>query len=228
MRYVVVVARTALAAAVVASSACKGAKETATFGGAGSTTQGMTQAGEIGMRQEAQTHFDSARSFFLAGNRALAGRNLRDAAAFIRSHADSAAGGVTTALSTSAAELETVATSIENNAVTSVAELDAASARAQCAEAQYHFARAKEGWTAKHWPRTVDELTMAIDHFERAAKDGGQRLDATADSALAAVRQFAARVRSGEIVSDAEYGRVATDFDHALRDLGARLTPAKR
>ena len=134
----------------------------------------VKDAGEvIGARREAQTFFDSARASFILKHRVAASKNLRDAAAFTRQQSDSAAGLDKDALAKSAKELDRLATGIANGTVRSVKTLDNALARAQLAEAQYHYTRMLRAWNRHDAGVAGAELTMSIDHFDRGASDAG-------------------------------------------------------
>ena len=223
---------TAFAAAVVASVlvACGPSTNTnaaADSAAAAARTKAMTQAGDVMLaRREAQLYFDSARASFMAGKNKAAARNLRDAALFIRRHADSIAEPARATLKASSAELGRLATRATNGTVRSVKALDLAFARAQLAESQYHCVRALDAWKSKDGPATGSELMMLLDHFERAAVDAARPLSLSAREMVTNTRALALKLVQGEAITTTyvDSTLAATDEEvHKLAAIVARL-----
>lgn len=186
-----------------------------------------TQAGEVlGARREAQMYFDSARAAFVAKNRPVAAKALRDAAAFTRQQADSAIAPAKKALTSSADELEKLAGRVTKGTVKSVKTLDYTFARTQLAEAQFHCTRALNAWHATNAATAGAELMMLVDHFERAASDAGQPLATTTQQTVAAARTLADKLTHGTTVVpvDVESTLAAMDKEvHGLMTKAAKL-----
>jgi hypothetical protein len=178
----------------------------------------VKDAGEvIGARREAQSFFDSARASFMLKHRTAASKSLRDAAAFTRQQSDSAAGLDKDAFLTSAKELDRMAAGVTNGTVRSVKTLDNAIARAQLAEAQYHYTRMIAAWNRHDAGVAGAELTMSIDHFDRGVSDAGLHLAATTQATLAEVRTLTAEMTKGAILNAADVEKTLSLFDNELQ-----------
>lgn len=221
-----------VAVVVVAATACgpsESAKRRADSAvAAAAKAHVVKDAGEvIGARREAQTFFDSARASFILKHRAAASKSLRDAAAFTRQQSDSAAGLDKDAFVKSAKELDRLATGVANGTVRSVKTLDDAIARAQLAEAQYHYTRMLWSWNRHHAGVAGAELTMSIDHFDRGASDAGLHLDTMTQSTLADVRTLAGEMTKGAILNGAEVEKTLSLFDNELQRVSTIVSKKK-
>ena len=187
----------------------------------------VTQAGEVlSARREAQTYFDNARKAFVAKRGADASKALRDAAAFTRQQAVSATTPAKEALTSSANELDKLASRVTAGAVKSVKTLDYAFARTQLAEAQLHCTRALSAWGATDAAATATEMIMLVDHFERAAADAGQPLATSTQQTLDMTRSLADKLtRGGSVIAlDVEPTLTAMDKEvHSLMTKTAKL-----
>jgi hypothetical protein len=181
------------------------------------TTRAETtlSAGAIGMRSEAQDHFDRSRAAFLKKDMKTASTELRDAAAFMRQRADSATGFAKALSSRSARELDSLATTVGASSVKSAASLDHVFAHANRAEAERHYEIATRAWKQHQTTRTGEELTMAMDHLERAAKDAHISLDSAATRAMDRSRAVADSLLQG--------GTAPNGVDDAFKDLELQL-----
>lgn len=187
-----------------------------------------TQAGEVlGARREAQMYLDSARASFVAKNRAVASKALRDAAAFTRQQADSAIAPAKQALISSAEELETLASRVTKGTVKSVKTLDYAFARTQLAEAQLHCTRALNAWHATNAAATAAEITMLVDHFERAATDAGRPLATTTQQTITAARTLADKLTHGNSVAPADVESTLAAMDKEVHSLMTKTAKLK-
>ncbi len=188
-----------------------------------------TQAGEvIGVRREAQTHFDSARAAFMSKNNAAASKELREAGSFIRGHTDSATGAAKKALASSAVELERLAAQVTKGAVKSVKTLGYAFSRTQLAEAQYHQERAVAAWRGSKAGIAGAELVMVADHFERAMADAGQVASESSTKAVADVRALASKLTQGTAVGPADVESTLAAIDKEIRGLVGTVAKLKR
>jgi hypothetical protein len=221
----------AFAAAVVASvvAACGPPKTNgAESAAAAAKTKAMTQAGDVMLaRREAQLYFDSARASFMADRNKTAARSLRNAALFIRHHADSSADPAKATLRASSVELDRLATRAANGAVRSVKSLDLAFARAQLAESQYHCVRALDAWKSKDGPATGSELMMLLDHFERAAVDAARPLSLSAREMITNTRALALKLVQGETITAAYVDSTLASTDEEVHKLAAIVARLK-
>jgi len=234
MRYNVV-GPAALLVGVAFAAGCGRAEQSKTETTATSTTSTSTStsitaapaettlsAGAIGARTEAQDHFDKSREAFVKKDMKTASAELRDASAFMRTRADSATGFAKALSTRSASELDSLARGVESNSVTSAARLDHAFAHANRAEAERHYALATRAWAQHQATRTGEELTMAIDHLERAAKDAGIPLDSAATGTMTRARAVAdSQLQGGTAPNGVD--EALKDVELQLRRFGARL-----
>jgi hypothetical protein len=172
-------------------------------------------AGAIGMRTEAQDHFDRSREAFVKKDMKTAAAELTNAATFMRERADSATGYAKALVARSATELDSLAGKVGANSVTSAASLDHVFAHANRAEAERHFSLATHAWAQHQAKRTGEELTMTIDHFERAAKDAHVSLDSATTAGMDRSRAVANTLLQG--------GTAPTGVDAALKDVELQL-----
>ena len=227
-RRAVTVAIVVAAAVVAACGPAQEARQRADTVATKERATRSTQAGDVmGARREAQSYLDSARAALLAKNVQAASKELREAAAFTRSQADSAAESAKKALIASADELDRLATRVANKSVKTVKTLDLAFARTQIAEAQFHSARAMDAWKAAKAGATSAEMVMVADHFERAAVDAGQHLDASAQQAVASGRSVAAKLAQGVTVPRTDVDSALASMDKQVRRLAASIGKLK-
>ena len=101
-------------------------RATATTTPAATTTRAETtlSAGAIGVRSEAQDHFDRSRAAFMKKDMKTASTELHDASVFMRERADSASGFAKALAARSANELDSLSREVGASAVTSPARLD--------------------------------------------------------------------------------------------------------
>ena len=172
-------------------------------------------SGAIGMRSEAQDHFDRSREAFMKKDMKTAAAELHDASVFMRERADSASGFAKALAARSATELDSLARKVGANSVTSPANLDHVFAHANRAEAERHYALAARAWAQHQTTRTGEELTMTIDHLERAARDAGVKLDSATTATMTRTREVANGLLQG--------GTAPTGVDEALKDVELQL-----
>jgi hypothetical protein len=222
MRHQVIVSAALLLGAAVASG-CRQADQSSgeatgtTTPAAVATTQAETtlSSGAIGVRSEAQDHFDRSRAAFAKKDMKTASAELHDASVFMRDHTDSTTGFAKALVARSARELDSLSREVGSSSVTSPARLDHVFAHANRAEAERHYALATRAWAQHQARRTGEELTMSIDHLERAAKDAGFAADTAMTSSLIRTREVANSLLQG--------GTAPTGVDEALKDLELRL-----
>jgi len=183
--------------------------------------------GALAIRREAQAYFDQARASFVARDVASSAKALRDAAGFFRAQAESASAGAQKALEKSASELGLLSADVDGGKTKVVASLDYVFARAQIAEARNHYLRANSALQKYDNARVGAELTMAVDHFQRAVKDGGETLGSAATKALADTRAAAAELMKGTIVARKDLDKTMAAFGKEIEGLGTKLERRK-
>ena len=177
----------------------------------------ITSPGALATRHEAQESFDRARAALVRTNLAVAARELEAAAAFMHSHAEEAELGAIASLQGASKELEMIAQRLAQGDTLTTRTLDRVFANANRAEAQHHLTRATAAFAFRDYPRAGEELTMSVDHLERAAKDLRRRRNRVSEAALADARALAVALMSGVIASRAEMRRVTQQLDAELR-----------
>ena len=173
--------------------------------------------GPLATRHEAQQSFDRARAALIRKDYPAAVAHLADAAEFMRSHAAHAELGAIAALQGSAKELEFLAERLSKGETPTIRSLDRVLANANRAEAQHHLTRALAALTDRDSRDAGEELLMAMDHLERAARDLRYPYDAQATPALSEARAFASRLLRGGSVTRAESKRVTGQLAEELR-----------
>jgi hypothetical protein len=177
------------------------------------------EPGAMAERHEAQESFDRARAAVLAKDFATSARELAEASAFLRTHAEEAELGAIAALQGASKELEMVAQRLARGESQTVRTLDRVFANANRAEAQHHLTRAVAAMQDRDYRRAGEELVMSIDHLERAARDLRHPRDADAEPALASARSLAEHMLRGGVPTRAEAKRVTAQLDAELRRL---------
>ena len=158
-------------------------------------------AGALASRQEAQEFFDRAREALVAGSSSSASTSLHEASGFFRERTELAKAGAQVGLERAAADLALLAVVLEGGDTVSLAQLDLTFARAQIAEAMNHCLLAKDAIQKSEPGRAGDELTMAIDHFERATRDARVEPDAWERASLRRARRAASGLFQGDATS---------------------------
>ncbi len=195
---------------------------------AAAKTQASTVAGEvISARREAQGFFDSAHTSFVAKKYKEAAASLHEAAIFARQQSDSATGAAKTALAKSADEIENLSTRVARGRVTSVQTVDRAFARMQLAEAQHHYGRAMADWVNTNAGAASAELTMSIDHFERAVADAGLKLTSESNATVMDMRNLAADLAKGVKVDSSAFEKELDAFDREIQHVSTKVSASK-
>ena len=147
--------------------------------------------GVLSRRVEPQHYFDDTRTALAAKEPDRARTSLLAAARFLHHQADSSTGEVREHLRSVARDIDTLAAAVARQRDVPMRRLDHVFARANLAESDRHLGRAAAAWTSKDTARAADELLMAADHLERAAKDGRVAESAARSTATAAARSLA-------------------------------------
>lgn len=156
--------------------------------------------GGLATRREAQEFLDRAREALAVGSPSSASTALYEAAGFFREQTELAKAGAQAGLERAAADLALLALRLEGGDTVLSAELDLTFARAQIAEAMNHCLLAKDAMHQREPGRAGDEITMAIDHYERAARDGRLAPSAWERASVAGARAAAASLLRGSRV----------------------------
>lgn len=175
--------------------------------------------GALATRREAQETFDRARAALQRKDFTAAKTELASAAAFMRSQAQDDQSDAKPALERAAAVFDTLAAQVTTGNV-QTKTLDRAFASANRAEAQHHLLRATDAIAKNDNARAGEELTMSVDHLERAMKDAGRVSDAAVKSALADARTLAAEMMKGVAAAPDEAKKVTDQLADQIRRLG--------
>lgn len=217
-----------ISASVLVACAPGETKKTDTVVADAATAKVTTQAGEVmGTRQEAQAYADSAMMSFTAKRDADAAKFIRAAAGFTRDQSDGATEPAKAALIASANELSDVAARVEQGQVSTKGSLRYVCARMHLAEAQLHCTQALDAWKQAQPGATSAEMVMLADHFERAAADAAQPLDAATRKSLSTARELAAKLANGVAVPTADVDPVLTALDTQLHALMKQVAVLK-
>jgi len=182
-------------------------------------------AGSIVRRREPQHLLDTARTLFRQGAFANAAEELRAAAAYFRSVRDSAPAITRERVRAAERALDSLARRVERGSEVPLRQFDAMLSRANRTESERHLARSTEAWAMRDTIRAAEELLMAVDHLERAAKDGGGTLDRAERTMLGEARQLGTDLlRHAPLATSASMDRVYSSIGHAIERLGEQET----
>ena len=179
--------------------------------------------GALATRREAQETFDRARTALQRKDFATAKTELGNAATFMRSQAQDSQGDDKPALERAAAGFDSLAAQVATGNV-QAKTLDRAFARANRAEAEHHLLRAKDAVAKSDNARAGEELTMSVDHLERALQDAGRQADAGVKSAIAEARTLAGEMMKGMAAAPDEAKKVTDQLADQIRRLGSDIS----
>ena len=177
--------------------------------------------GALATRHEAQESLDRARAAFEQKQLETMRAELADAAAFLRTEAQQTEGDAGMPLREAAAELDSLARRAASGELPTVSAVHRALINTNRAEARYHLLRAGDAIANGENDRAGEELTMSIDHLERAAKDAGRQADATVRTAIADARTLASEMMKGTGAVPDEAWRVTEELERAIDRIGA-------
>jgi hypothetical protein len=191
------------------------------------TTQGaavvIESPGALATRHEAQEYLDRARAAFAQRQYDTMRAELADAAAFLRTEAQETDGDAGAPLRRAAAELDSLTTRVATGAPPTVRAVDRALINTNRAEARYHLLRAGGAIANGENQRAGEELTMSVDHLERAAKDARRPADPAVRTAIADARSLAGEMMHHMGVVPDEAWRVTEQLERAIDRIGAGL-----
>ena len=179
------------------------------------------------MADEPDRHISRAREAFLMADARTAAGELRKVAVHLRIASAHASERVKRGLAHSEHELTTLARHIESGTVKSVEDVDAVTARALHALADYQYVKAADAWRKKEARVSGQYLRAAADNMERAAA----RSDARMRAATAEIAKNS-RVISSKLIEGTGYviDEIGAGFETVGREIervGARVAPAK-
>ena len=175
--------------------------------------------GALATRHEAQGSLDRARAAFEQKQLETLQAELADAASFLRAEAQQTEGDAGLPLLGAAAELDSLAQRAASGNPTARA-VDRAFINTNRAEARYHLLRAGDAIANGESARAGEELTMSVDHLERAAKDAGRPADAAVRTAITDARTLAGEMMQGTGIVPDEAWRVTEQLERAIDRLG--------
>ena len=143
-------------------------------------------------RREAQPFLDSAAVLLARGDTSTAVAQLHRAAALVQVDANQPSGSASGPLLALADRIDRFAGGLARRDMARMPSLAHISALLNLAEANRHLALASVACSTRSRESIYDELTMALDHVERAARDGRIALAPPTRNAIAEVRQVAA------------------------------------
>ena len=186
--------------------------------------------GALFTRHEAQASLDRARVAFQRKDLEASRSELADAAGFMRTEAQEVGGDARETLRRAADELDSLAARVAKGEVRTTKTLDRFSLCVNRAEATHHLLRAKDAIAKGDHTRAGEELTMSVDHLERAAKDAGQQTDAAVRAAVADTRTLAGEMLKGVHAVPDEVTKVTEELENAILrlDATARVTKEPR
>ena len=179
------------------------------------------------MSDEPDLHIGRAREAFLMADAKTAATELRKAAVHLRIATSQAAERGKKNLVHSEHELEHLAKRVETGTVKSVEELDATTARALHALADYQYVKAAEAWRKKEVRTSGQYLRAAADNLERAAARTDARMRAATAVIAKDTRLISSRLIEGTGYVIDEVGAGFETVGHEIERVGARVAPTK-
>jgi hypothetical protein len=184
--------------------------------------------GALATRREAQASFDEARAAFTRGELARSSEALQAAASFMREQGQNALPDTKAALEGAARQLDDLAGDVATGSVKSAARLNATFAAANRAEAAHHLAFVKDALAKGDRARAGEELTMVIDHIERATKDAGRSVAPSAKTVLDDARTAASELMKAAGTVPDRLPAVTDRLAQEIRRLGGGGTPVRK
>jgi hypothetical protein len=190
----------------------------------------IESSGALATRHEAQESLDRAHVAFDRKHFETMEAELDGAAAFLRTEAQETEGDAGVPLRRAAAELDSLAQRVASGELPTARGLARAFINVNRAEARYHLLRAGDAIAKGENDRAGAELTMSVDHLERATQHAGRQADAIVRTAIADARTLASEMLTGMRPVPDEAWRVTEQLEGAIDRVGAsvREKPRKR
>ncbi|WP_396206333.1 hypothetical protein [Gemmatimonas sp.] len=179
--------------------------------------------GRLALRTEAQQHFDAAREALRFKDPKTMASALRAAATVVHQQTDSAANEVKAHLNEVAHELDTLANRAESGAKLTADRLDRLFARANQAEAERHQRRSVDALILRDTLRAAEDMLMAVDHLERAARDARIPLDQPALAVAHSARALGADLLDRHAPGQRSIQAVQDSLGREIRQFGMRV-----
>ncbi len=133
-------------------------------------------------------------------NWATTGRNMRNAAAFMKLQAGHTTEKGKHVLNNSIAQLEHLARAIEKKEAVSVEEVENAYAKAMLALAQHYHLKAYAAWNRKEWDKAEKELVSSAYYLKNASRWAKQETKVKINTTASEIEEFYGQLllREGE------------------------------
>ncbi len=177
---------------------------------------------------EPQRHFTNAAAAYAKKDYKSAATDIRKATGYLRLEAGRATGDAKQELDRSVVQLDTLAASVENGAVTDEQSLDTAFAKADHALALEHRSKAAESWTRKEYDQAGYELKAAAQGLESAAGWVGGEAQAGASATVADTRALGDKLASGATWTRDEVTKDFESLRNSINALGQKIGGAKK
>ena len=177
---------------------------------------------------EPQRHFTDAAAAYAKKDYKSAATDIRKATGYLRLEAGRATGDAKQELDSSVAQLDTLAASVENGAVTDEQSMDKAFAKADHALALEHRSKAAESWARKEYDEAGYELKAAAQGLESAAGWAGGEAQAGASATVADTRALGDKLASGATWTRDEVTKDFESLRNSINALGQKIGGTKK
>jgi len=178
--------------------------------------------------EEPQRHFGSALEAYVKKDYQAAATEIRKATSYLRLEAGRASSEAKQALESSVAELDTLAASVEKDAVKEEKALVTAFTHSNHALALAHRAKAAESWVHKEYDKAGYELKAAAHGLESAASWAGAEAKTGAAAAVAETKALGAKLASGATWTREELAKGFESLGNAINALGQKIGSNKK
>jgi hypothetical protein len=178
--------------------------------------------------EEPQRHFGSALAAYAKKDYQAAATEIRKATGYLRLEAGRATSEAKQALPSSMAELDTLAASVEKDAVKDAKAMDKAFANANHALALAHHVKAVESWARKEYDKAGYELKAAAHGLESAADWAGVEAKASAAAAVADTKALGDKLAFGAAWTREEVAKGFEALGNAINALGQKIGSEKK
>jgi len=178
--------------------------------------------------EEPQRHFGSALEAYVKKDYQAAATEIRKATSYLRLEAGRASSEAKQALESSVAELDTLAASVEKDAVKEEKALVTAFTHSNHALALAHRAKAAESWVHKEYDKAGYELKAAAHGLESAANWAGAEAKAGATAAVADTKTLGDKLATGATWTREEVAKGFESLGNAINALGQKIGSSKK
>ncbi len=178
--------------------------------------------------EEPQHHFGSALEAYVKKDYQAAATEIRKATSYLRLEAGRASSEAKQGLESSVAELDTLAASVEKDAVKEEKALVTAFTHSNHALALAHRAKAADSWAHKEYDKVGYELKAAAHGLESAASWAGAEAKTGAAAAVAETKALGAKLASGATWTREELAKGFESLGNAINALGQKIGSSKK